>query len=458
YSLGIGDILSHRDYFVNYQFIAQQCESNPNIDAESQRCILLKVQNGGDVVSAYNKCDPKIKNCMARMERERPSHGNSAMANLYYDFCFSYPDDPEMSSCISTYAHARPALVSKPKILHSLCHPNVRSCVDRIKILLPKKSTVDQLETLGRICLMAFQDNLNNTWSECTLQQHLSLKLTPSDAGSFCKIANASARECILQYVRDKISYPDAVKICSIQARHVRDCLFNFYKHQAPFITPPLNSISSFAEKYCSLETSEEKECFTAGLSSNPGQSEEAVQSLITNCRESSATYRTCISDYDEYFTSNYIFNVGRDEGRKICKIPSPEMRICMFNSIMRTSNYVTAPSIFSRGNTRFPYDKYYGLCLKEFLGRLIGEMQLGQEWPCRYRYFEEKSIWDKGWYCATDHSRLCQEYTRVLEAMTDEQLSPHCSQFRPAYHTIETAYGNPLWHKCQGRNLIHAR
>ncbi|MBI2522010.1 MAG: hypothetical protein HYV97_16455 [Bdellovibrio sp.] len=448
-----------RDYFVNYQSIAQFCESNPGLDAEAQRCIRTKVQNGGDVVAAYNKCDSKIRNCVARMESERPSRGHRAMADLYFDFCFSYPDDPAMSTCISTYAHAKAALISKPKILQSLCDPHVRACVESIKTQLPARHSVDQLETVGKICYRAFQDDLSNVWSECTLRHHLSHQLSQSDAGDLCKISNANARECVLQFVQAHISFPDAVKTCGIQAQHVRDCLFKFYKHQAPFHTAPLNLISAtVAEKYCSLETSTEKECFVTGLSSDPARTDEAMQTLATGCRENAASYHKCISDYDEYFDNNYVLNVTKAEGRKICKIPSQEMRICMLNSIMRTSEYVTRPSIFSRGNTWFPYDKYYGICLKNFLGRLLGEMNLGQEWPCRYRYFEEQTIWDKGWTCATDRSRLCQEFTLSLESMTNDQLRPHCSQFRSYYHTAANTYGNPLWHKCQARHLIPER
>jgi hypothetical protein len=276
------------------------------------------------------------------------------------------------------------------------------------------------------------------------------------DAGNLCQIPQENTRECVIQYHRQGITYLQSTVVCRHLNLNTKTCLLKYFKNESPFHTSPLRNISEeIAEKFCSLEDEEERNCFIQTFPS-PTVTVASLDATVQSCRSNSSSYKKCYEDFVDYFERNMILNTRKEDGRKICALSAPEMRLCMLNSIMK-KEYVKAPSIFSKGNTWFPYDEYYNKCLSQFLGFLLQDLRSDNPWACRYQYFYSQNTWDKSWSCSIYNTeRLCREFRQQLTSLSNTELQPECIRFNSKYYNnAETSYGNPLWTLCRERNLI---
>ena len=233
----------------------------------------------------------------------------------------------------------------------------------------------------------------------------------------------------------------------------MRSCVLKATKHESPFNVSPLNTLSfDSAKEYCAITNDTDRNCVKAAL--RPNATVSQIQSTLTNCRTSNPDYAKCIVDFNEYFSIGWGANVSSQDGQRICQLSAEEMRVCMFNSIIKRE-YVVPSSILSQGSTRFPYDKYFDKCLARWMSNLLDETHLGTQWRCRFNYFYSMDTYDKSWHCALDSQhRLCREFVSSLSSLSAEDLRSHCSRFSRGL-TLEKTYGNALWRLCSDRRLL---
>jgi|GEM_PF-5007767 len=450
-----------RDYYLNFESVAQFCEANPVLDNESKKCFKKKVKPSGDIYPALNRCNPDISACIARMENYKPITLNGKLDQLYYEYCVSYgklskqgTQYQTMGQCITDFALKYPTLFKKQDMLQNLCHPNAQTCLTMVRQKFPDKPKLEDHEQAGELCFYAFKTELENEWARCTYSKMKQQKFGRSLAGEICKANSEKGRQCLIDKVQEKKPIDVAKRICQIQSESTKECLKGFGTNTSPFNEPPLKSERyDVAEKYCLLSTNSDRQCFLEELKSSPNPSESKLNEMTIKCREKGESYKKCMADFTEYFL-DHGYSIPKSYGIKTCQIPMVEVRECILSAMMRTEEYYRPASLFFTESREFPYEKYFQMCLGRFLSGLLGDLKVDYNWACRYQKFNEMNLYNKSYYCAYNSEKICKDFKQSLPSTSTEELRPNCKKFYRKLEIDEQVL-NKLWQVCEQRNLL---
>jgi hypothetical protein len=454
----LGNRASNRDYYINFQSMVELCRDNPEIPPEHHACNRQQLARNRQIIEAYNRCDPPIKSCLEQLNRQHATRGRKAIDQFYYEVCFSYHDQMTFGTCAAELVHRHTGLLKEHKTIEGLCHPRAVDCATHLRASLETRETASILSTIGGLCRrMTGLENIQAKAS-CAFRLRQQYGLSEGVSVNLCtqdSPAGPLPIDCMGEMLEKKVHHEQALTICRMANVTMRSCLIDFALKRGEFTSSLLQELGlAGAQLYCALESTSQKSCVQQKLRDNSQRDEASIQNYFRTCRTDSSNYQQCLRDFEEYFGVGYGLNVSRVDGEKICAHGMEQMRVCMYNAIIRRE-YVRPANVFSHAKTFFPYEEYEGRCLAEVTGATLLNLSSGTEWSCRFQYFYRMELWDKAWHCATaPGERLCQEYNQELRAMDNDALRPHCQRFNPSYHTAERAYGNPLWHLCAERGL----